>query len=486
MRSPDGRGSRGCSRRSGRSPLRRRQPASSLPTRRSRSPSRCDPELYDFDQLLERGRAVGNPAEPLVRALRGGGRRRCCGLCPPRRDEPGRHGHRDDARRARRARPRSRGSRGRRAPAGRARGGAPLDADGRRTLLQHALPTTFGLKAAGRLVALQEARERLVAVRDDRLAAELGGAAGTLAALGDDGPEVLGSTPTSSSSSSPCFLAHESHADRRLRGGARHVRGVLAKIGLDLALLAQTEVAEVREGGTGEVVDPPAEAQPDPLDARARAEAYPGYASVLARTVVQSTSARPAPGTRSGRRSREPSRSRVARLPRSTRPSPGSRSTRSGCAATSSSRTAHPLRAGGARGGWRGRARRRPRGCSRRSRIGPLVRGRAAWQRPGLALGRAARGSSRPGDLHRLGRGVRGPRARRVPEPTGGGRMRLAHSVRSQTRCSCALSSLGRHATCGSPSFRHSSPTSASCATTTPATGSRPRPTSRSRSRISR
>ena len=31
---------------------------------------RCDPDLFDFDELLEQGRAVGNPAEPLVRALR--------------------------------------------------------------------------------------------------------------------------------------------------------------------------------------------------------------------------------------------------------------------------------------------------------------------------------------------------------------------------------------------------------------------------------
>jgi hypothetical protein len=59
-----------------------------------------------------------------------------------------------------------------------------------RTLLQQAVPTTFGLKAAGWLVSVLEARGRLAAVRDERLAAQLGGAAGTLAALGDEGPEV--------------------------------------------------------------------------------------------------------------------------------------------------------------------------------------------------------------------------------------------------------------------------------------------------------
>src|SRR5439155_24435087 len=51
-----------------------------------------------------------------------------------------------------------------------------------RTLLQQALPTTFGLKAAGWLVALVEAREGLAGARS-RLAVQLGGAAGPLAAL---------------------------------------------------------------------------------------------------------------------------------------------------------------------------------------------------------------------------------------------------------------------------------------------------------------
>src|SRR3712207_9246652 len=53
-----------------------------------------------------------------------------------------------------------------------------------RTLLQQALPTTFGLKAAGWLVAVVEARRRLLTVHESGLAAQLGGAAGTLASLG--------------------------------------------------------------------------------------------------------------------------------------------------------------------------------------------------------------------------------------------------------------------------------------------------------------
>jgi 3-carboxy-cis,cis-muconate cycloisomerase len=61
-----------------------------------------------------------------------------------------------------------------------------------RTLLQLALPTTFGLKAARWLVAVLEGRRRLLEVRDRGLAAQLGGAAGTLASLGESGVSVLG------------------------------------------------------------------------------------------------------------------------------------------------------------------------------------------------------------------------------------------------------------------------------------------------------
>lgn len=50
-----------------------------------------------------------------------------------------------------------------------------------RTLTQHAVPTTFGLKAAGWRHLVLDARDRLASLA---LPAQLGGAAGTLAALG--------------------------------------------------------------------------------------------------------------------------------------------------------------------------------------------------------------------------------------------------------------------------------------------------------------
>ena len=59
-----------------------------------------------------------------------------------------------------------------------------------RTLLQQAVPVTFGLVAAGWLAALDEAVAALARVRAERLAVQFGGAAGTLASLGEAGPRV--------------------------------------------------------------------------------------------------------------------------------------------------------------------------------------------------------------------------------------------------------------------------------------------------------
>src|SRR5260370_348679 len=59
-----------------------------------------------------------------------------------------------------------------------------------RTWLQHALPTTFGYITAGWLDAFIRHRERLDFLLDDSLALQFGGAAGTLAALGDRGVQV--------------------------------------------------------------------------------------------------------------------------------------------------------------------------------------------------------------------------------------------------------------------------------------------------------
>ncbi|MFE4610063.1 lyase family protein [Streptomyces niveus] len=69
-----------------------------------------------------------------------------------------------------------------------------------RTLTQHAVPTTFGLKAAGWLSSVRDARSRLAAVR---LPVQLGGAAGTLAAFAPSDDAVAG-PPGSTSTAASC------------------------------------------------------------------------------------------------------------------------------------------------------------------------------------------------------------------------------------------------------------------------------------------
>jgi 3-carboxy-cis,cis-muconate cycloisomerase len=125
-----------------------------------------------------------------------------------------------------------------------------------RTLLQQALPTTFGLKAAGWLVSVLEVRRRLLEVREWGLAAQLGGAAGTLASLGDSGTEVLREFARELDLAEPAVPWHTDRSRVAGIGGALSLlAGALGKISLDIILRAQTEVGEVSEpagaGGGG-------------------------------------------------------------------------------------------------------------------------------------------------------------------------------------------------------------------------------------------
>ena len=121
-----------------------------------------------------------------------------------------------------------------------------------RTLLQQAVPTTFGLKAAGWLVAVLEARRRLAAVRDERLAAQLGGAAGTLAALGDDALEIVRLYAQELGLVEPVLPWHANRQRVAELGAALDAAaGAAAKVGRDIVLLAQSEVGEVAEASGG-------------------------------------------------------------------------------------------------------------------------------------------------------------------------------------------------------------------------------------------
>jgi 3-carboxy-cis,cis-muconate cycloisomerase len=117
-----------------------------------------------------------------------------------------------------------------------------------RTLLQQALPTTFGLKAAGWLVAVVEARRAAAFVCERRLAAQLGGAAGTLAAFGELGPDVLASYAAALGLPEPVLPWHTARGRiGELAGALGVIAGTCDKVALDIGLLAQTEVGEVTE-----------------------------------------------------------------------------------------------------------------------------------------------------------------------------------------------------------------------------------------------
>lgn len=117
-----------------------------------------------------------------------------------------------------------------------------------RTLLQQALPTTFGLKVAGWLVSVLEDRKNLLEIRSSHLAAQLGGAAETLASLGGSGVSVLEEFARELDLAEPVLPWHTDRSRVAEVGVALSLlAGVLGKISLDLILMAQTEVGEVAE-----------------------------------------------------------------------------------------------------------------------------------------------------------------------------------------------------------------------------------------------
>ncbi|MGH3517806.1 MAG: 3-carboxy-cis,cis-muconate cycloisomerase [Haloechinothrix sp.] len=119
-----------------------------------------------------------------------------------------------------------------------------------RSLLQQALPVTFGLTAAGWLSGVDAAIDRLTVLREWRLAVQFGGAAGTLASLGEHGPMVLAGLAGRLELAEPVLPWHtERSRIAELAGALGAVSGAVAKIAGDIVLLAQTEVAEVYEQG---------------------------------------------------------------------------------------------------------------------------------------------------------------------------------------------------------------------------------------------
>jgi 3-carboxy-cis,cis-muconate cycloisomerase len=117
-----------------------------------------------------------------------------------------------------------------------------------RTWLQHALPMPFGLKLAEYAAALHRSRLRLISLREGALALQFGGAAGTLAALGDKGLLVAEALARELKLPLPEAPWH-THRDRIAEAASvlAIIAGSCGKIARDVSLMMQTDVGEAFE-----------------------------------------------------------------------------------------------------------------------------------------------------------------------------------------------------------------------------------------------
>jgi 3-carboxy-cis,cis-muconate cycloisomerase len=122
-----------------------------------------------------------------------------------------------------------------------------------RTLLQQALPMPFGLKLASYAAALARSRDRLRRLRKEALVLQFGGAAGTLASLGEKGLDVSERLAALLDLTVPDAPWH-SQRDRLAEVAAAFaiLAGTCGKIARDVALLMQGEIAEAFEPAAGD------------------------------------------------------------------------------------------------------------------------------------------------------------------------------------------------------------------------------------------
>ena len=272
-----------------RSRARARSRGSSPRPRRAAIAAACAGDGYDWEQLLQEGRRVGTPVEPLVRALveRVGeetGRwvhlgatsqdmmdtaamlvtRRALGLVLDELDRVT-------------------------APAR----GWPVRTVTRRWPAARCCSRPFLRRSASRRRAGSSLCSR--PGHGSRscgtgLAAQLGGAVGTLAAMGERGPEIARLFARELDLAEPTVPWHTNRVRIAELGAALQIAaGAVAKIGLDVLLLAQTEVAEVREGGEGggSTAMPQKRNAVGAMRARASAELARAHASVLMGALAQ-------------------------------------------------------------------------------------------------------------------------------------------------------------------------------------------------------
>jgi 3-carboxy-cis,cis-muconate cycloisomerase len=161
-----------------------------------------------------------------------------------------------------------------------------------RTWLQAAPPVTFGLKAAGWFGAVDRGHQRLTAAFVDCLVLQFGGASGTLAALGKDGPRIAQALADELKLACP-EAPWQTQRDRlaAMVCACGVLAGSLGKMGRDITLLSQNEVAEVSEpasaGRGGSSTMPHKQNPVGSVVAQAAAQRVPGLVSNFLSAMVQ-------------------------------------------------------------------------------------------------------------------------------------------------------------------------------------------------------
>jgi 3-carboxy-cis,cis-muconate cycloisomerase len=232
----------------------------------------CDAGRYDINQIGAGAAEIGNPAGAVVKALRAGTN------APVHKDATSQDAVDTAAMLVtkRALRPLLvdlRATANRAAELARAHRDTTIIG---RTLLQQANPTTFGLKAAGWALGLDEAADRLHCLP---LAYQLGGPVGTLDPsytldLGLDKPVL------------PWHTARQRVGE--IAGALGVAAGTVGKAALDVILLSQTEVQEVREQQGGGSTSMPHKHNPvAAISALGCARQAPGLVATLLAAMVQ-------------------------------------------------------------------------------------------------------------------------------------------------------------------------------------------------------
>ena len=161
-----------------------------------------------------------------------------------------------------------------------------------RTWLQHALPMPFGLKLAEYAAALHRSKLRLQRLRSETLALQFGGAADTLAALGDKGLPVAEKLAAELKLPLPDAPWH-THRDRIAEAASVFaiLAGTCGKIARDVSLMMQTDVgdgsAPSGDGRGGSSTTPHTRKAGAAASARAPATMAPNLAATIFAAQVQ-------------------------------------------------------------------------------------------------------------------------------------------------------------------------------------------------------